>query len=122
LQDRTTIVFIIDGVVVAKRTDEAACCLGGAAVEAQQKLEPSAYDLDMLVSSLDKAQINSVVLVTQNKIYIDKVVTIAPKETSPELSPWTFVIVVVVVLAFFCSCQNGFETAEGGDKEDAGNP
>jgi hypothetical protein len=122
LQDKTTIIFIIDGVVVAKRTDEAACCLGGAAVEAQQKLEPSTYDLDMLVSSLDKAQINSVVFVTQNEIYIDKVVTIAPKETSPELSPWIFVLVVVVVLAFFCSCQNGFETAETDDKEKGGVP
>jgi len=135
LQDNSngaTTVVIIDGVVVAKRTDEAACCLGGAAVEAQQKLEPSAYDLDMGVSGLDKAQINSVVFVTQNNVYADKVVITASEETSSELSPWIFVLVVVVVLACFCMCQNGFETAnrddqngcetEGDDEEQADNP
>ena len=113
--------FVVDGVVVSARSDVAACCLADNAVAAQQSLPASDYDLDMLNSAAEPAQVQSVVFVTQNA-YQQVVYMPPPQEESASISPLFILFVVMLVFVCFCLCQkdcfsNGEQDTEANKEE-----
>ena len=110
--------FVVDGLVVSGRTDDAACCMADAAVAAQQSLEMSVYDFDIPVSSLDTPQISTVIFVTQNSHHQTQVMAPPPSEESASFAPLFILLVVLAVLVCVCLCQkDGFQKNETQDTE-----
>jgi len=108
-----TAVFVVDGVVVAARSDIAACCLADEVVQAQQSVPPTAYDLNVANSTVERPQIHSVVFVTQNSYQETLVLVQPPPEQSASFSPLFLLFVALLVLLCICMCQkDGFSKNE----------
>ena len=124
-QNNSTNEFVIDGVIVAGRSDVAACCLADAAVEAQQALEPSSYDFDLPVSFADKPQISAVVLVTRTEVRLVQEMAPPSSEERSFVSTGTFLVVVLTVIVLACIClaqKDGFYKTGTEDDEDKEPP
>ena len=100
-----TVSFIVDGVVVAPRSDVAESSLAGAVDQAQQDVPRAAYDLNVSNSAVERVQIRSVVFVTQNSQENTLIVVQAPQEQGVWFSPLSLLFVALCVLVCICAYQ-----------------
>ena len=93
-------ILVVDGVVVAPRSDAATCCLADDAVAAQQSLPPGAYDLGAADAAVEPAQVQTVLLITQTPVQHEFVMP--PPEAEADGGPFTPVFVLFIVLLVLC--------------------
>jgi len=104
----SVVFFIVDGVVVAARSEVAESSLAGAIEQAQQDVPRAAYDLAVTNPTVGRPQTRSTVFVTQNSNQTIIIVQ-ATQEQSASISPLLMLFVVVMVLLCICAFQqDGF--------------